>query len=91
MQQNMLELCFDSSMTKPKNRLFFSFFSFFPFFFYLAQFHKNVPSGNSLFSFFPFGQNQLFIYLKIEEFCLTLEAELLKVKVQHGLVALPSS
>lgn len=37
-----------------------------------------------------FCQNQLFIYLKIEKFCLTFEAELLEVKVQHQLVALPS-
>lgn len=37
-----------------------------------------------------FCQNQLFIYLKIQKFCLALESELLKVKVQNQLAVLPS-
>lgn len=76
MQQNMLELCFDSFMTKPKNIHFFCTW---------RSFTKMSPQGIVIFC-----QNQLFIYLKIQKFCLTLEAELLKVKVQHQLIALPS-
>lgn len=60
MQQTTFKLCFDSFMTQPRKYIFFL---------YLAQFHKNVPSGKS-----HFCQNQLFIYLEIQKFHIILEA-----------------